>query len=119
MLSDGADPFTGGWHWEAAGLAAFEGVWSVGVSLLVLDWTRRHVRRPSLVMKRLAKASYGAFVAQGPVLVAIALALRTAGLPGDLDFVVLATAGVAVSFLVGLAPRLISRRATPPALRPR
>lgn len=109
VLSDEVDSFAGGWHWEAAGFAAFEGVWAMGVSLLVLDWARRHVRRMSPVMNRIAGASYGAFVAQGPVLVAIALALRPAGLPGDVDFVVLATFGVAVSFLVGLGPHLLNR----------
>ena len=104
-LADGPEPFKGGWHWEAAGLACVEGVWSVGVSVLLLDWARRHVRREGSVMRRLAGASYGAFIAQGPVLVAIALALRSAGLPGDVDFVVLSVVGVTVSFLVGLAAR--------------
>lgn len=109
VLSEGVEPFSGGWHWEAAVFAAFEGVWSVGVSLLVLDLARRRVRRTSPAMSRTAHASYGAFIVQGPVLVAIALALRSAGLPGDVDFVLLATLGVALSFLIGLAAQLRPR----------
>lgn len=120
VFSDGVDRFAGGWHWQAAGFAAVEGVWSIGVSLLVLDWARRHVPRMSFVMSQIARASYGAFVAQGPVLVAIALALRSAGLPGDVDFVLLATLGVAVSFLVGLGlPTSVNRRVKPRTLRRR
>lgn len=107
VASDGPEPFKGGWHWQAAGFAAVEGVWSVGLSLLLLDLARRHVRpRPDRpLLRRLADASYGAFVAQGPVLVAVALALRAAPLPGDADFVVLAVSGVVLSFGFGLALR--------------
>jgi hypothetical protein len=113
VLSDGPDAFKGGWHWEAAGFAAFEGVWSIGMSLLLLDWARRHVRREGPLMRTLARAAFGAFVAQGPVLVAIALALRSAGLPGDIDFFVLAILGVTISFLVGgLAARARPRGST-------
>jgi hypothetical protein len=49
-------------------------------------------------MRRLGRSAYGAFVAQGPVLVLIALALRPADLPGDIKFLVLAPTAVIVSF---------------------
>lgn len=66
------------------------------------------------------RGSYGAFITQGPVLAAIALALRWARLPGDTDFVLLATLGVTVSLrgdsperrnLAGLAARRPDSRA--------
>lgn len=114
LLAESVEPFSGGWHWEAAALATFEGIWSVGASLLLLDWARRHVRSEGAVVRRLAGAAYGAFVAQGPVLVAVALALRYAGLPGDIDFFLLATLGVAGSFLAGdMAHARLRRRSTP------
>jgi hypothetical protein len=111
FLSDGPEAFKGGWHWEAACLAVCEGAISVGVSVLVLDWTRRHVVRQGRVERRLAVAAYGAFVAQGPVLVALALALRPLEAPGDVKFLLLATLGVAGSFLLGALTR--TGRATP------
>lgn len=101
VASDGPDAFKGGWHWEAAGLAVCEGLVSVSVSLLVLDWSRRHVVAHGSFEDALARSAYGAFVAQGPVLVLGALLLRPLGVPGDLAFLALATLGVAGSFACG------------------
>jgi hypothetical protein len=43
VLSNGPEPFKGGWFWQAAGYAAVEGVFSVSVALIVLDrFRRRH-----------------------------------------------------------------------------
>lgn len=102
-LSDGPEAFRGGWHWEAAGLAVCEGAISVSASLLVLDWSRRHVVARGRLERSLARSAYGAFVAQGPVLVIGALLLAPLDLPGDLDFLVLATVGVVGSFALGRA----------------
>ena len=101
FLSDGPEEFKGGWHWEAACLAVCEGAISVGVSVPVLDWSRRHVVRQGELERRLAGAAYGAFVAQGPVLVALALALRPLDVAGDGKVLVLAVLGVLVSFAIG------------------
>jgi hypothetical protein len=101
VLSDGPDHFKGGWNWEAAGYAAVEGVFSVSIALIVLDRFRRRHADQGRLARRLGRSAYGAFVAQGPVLVLIALALRPADLPGDIKFLVLAPTAVIVSF--GLA----------------
>lgn len=101
VLSDGPDAFQGGWHWEAAGLAVCEGAISVGVSLLVLDWARRHVVPHGRLERALAESAYGAFVAQGPVLVITALLLHPLDLGGDLSFVLLTLLGVGGSFACG------------------
>ena len=111
LLSNGPDAFKGGWHWEAAGFAVFEGVFSVSVSLLVLDRFRRRHAHQGPLGRRLARASYGAFVVQGPVLVFLALALRPTSLPGDVKFIVLAPAAVVGSFaLAGGVQALTGRR---------
>lgn len=112
LLSPDPESAEGGWHWEAAGLAAAEGVLSVTMSLLVLDWFRRRHAHQGPRRKRWAGAAYGAFVAQGPVLVLIALALRSVDLPGDVKFLLLAPTSVIVSF--GLAAVARDHR---PALR--
>jgi hypothetical protein len=70
-------------------------------SLLVLDWSRRHVVAHGSVEEGLARSAYGAFVAQGPVLVLGALLLRLLEIPGDLKFLLLAALGVAGSFACG------------------
>lgn len=108
-LSEGPDAFEGGWHWEAAGLAACEGAISVSVSLLVLDWSRRHVVPHGRRERALADAAYGAFVAQGPVLVLGALALTALDMAGDLKFLILAVVGVVGSFACGWAVVTLGR----------
>jgi len=100
-LSNGPEAFKGGWHWEAAGLAVCEGAISVSVSLLALDWARRHVIAHGQFERRLAESAYGAFVAQGPVLVFGALLLASLDLAGDVKFVILTVVGVAGSFACG------------------
>ncbi|MGZ8768110.1 hypothetical protein, partial [Aeromicrobium sp.] len=101
--------FKGGWHWEAAGLAVCEGAISVSVSLLVLDWSRRHVVAHGRFERSLAESAYGAFVAQGPVLVIAALLLIPLDVAGDLKFLILATVGVVGSFACGRAAVALSR----------
>jgi hypothetical protein len=105
VLSDGPDGFKGGFRWEAAGYAAFEGVVSVCLSLLVLDRFRRRHSRQGPRGRRLAGAAYGAFVVQGPVLVAVALAMRGIDLPGEVKFIVLAIVAVAACFGLAATPR--------------
>ncbi len=114
VLSNGPEPFDGGWHWEAAGFAAFEGVFSVGMATIVLDRFRRRHAGQGRLGRRLARSAYGAFVAQGPVLVLVALALRRADLAGDVKFLLLAPASVIGSFaLADLALALRARTRAP------
>lgn len=108
-LSNGPDAFKGGWHWEAAGLAVCEGAISVSVSLLVLDWARRHVVAHGQFERSMAESAYGAFVAQGPVLVLGALLLTSLDLAGDVKFVILTVVGVAGSFACGWAVLVLGR----------
>jgi glucans biosynthesis protein C len=100
FLSNGPDSFKGGWHWESAGFAMFEGVLSVAMCVLVLDVCRRRFDTQGPVRRWMSRSAYGAFVAQGPVLVAIALAMRHLSVSGNLKFLVLAVTAVAGSFAV-------------------
>ena len=110
VLSDGPDGFTGGVHREAAGWAGCEGVLAVSTSLLVLDWSRRHVVAHGRRERSVARSAYGAFVAQGPVLVVIALLHDPLDVPADLRFVVLAVGGVLGSFACGWAAVRLAAR---------
>lgn len=110
--SNGTDHLGVGWHWEAAALAVIEGVVAVTVSLIVLDLFRRHHAEQGLLGRRLGRCAYGAFVAQGPVLVLIALAIRPINLSGDLNFAFLAPAAVIGSFGLAEVARLAVGRAS-------
>ncbi len=109
LLSGDDGAFTGGWHWEALGLAAVEGVVAVTASLLVLDWFRRRRDRDTRINRSLGGSSYPAFVVQGPVLVGLALLLRPADIPGDVKFVALAVGGVVVSYAIAALARVVRR----------
>lgn len=111
-LSNGPDAFKGGWHWEAAGLAAGEGAISVSVSPLVLDWTPRHVVAHGRFERSLAESAYGAFLAQGSFLVFGALLLHSLDFAGDVNFVILTVVGVAGSFACGWAVLMLGRALT-------
>jgi peptidoglycan/LPS O-acetylase OafA/YrhL len=63
--------------------------------------------RPPLGRTNRARSSYAAFMLQGPVLVALALALQPIDLPGDVKALVVATLGIVGSF--ALAWRLVTR----------
>jgi glucan biosynthesis protein C len=98
--------FAGGWHWQAAAAALLEGVTATCVSLWAVDHARRrrnHVRR---VGRRMARATYGAFLVHPPVLVGLALVAHPLPVPAELKFVAVLGGGVAGSF--GLARALIS-----------
>ncbi|MGB8385643.1 MAG: hypothetical protein WCG47_31125 [Dermatophilaceae bacterium] len=55
------------------------------------------------------RSSYGAFMLQGPVLIALALAVRPLAMPAEVKALVVAIGGVAGSFW--LAWQLVSRLA--------
>ena len=97
-----------GLHWAPLTMAAIEGPLAISTAVWLLATAQRHLDRPPGRRRRaLARSSYGAFILQGPVLIALALALRPVSLPADAKASVVAGASVAGSF--ALAWVLISR----------
>ena len=101
--------FKGGLHVQALLVDCFEGVFAVAMSLWCLATFQRHQGREGPLAVWSARRAYGAFVAQGPVLVLIALALYPLTTPAGLKFLVLAAGGVAGSFIIGGAIRTFDR----------
>jgi hypothetical protein len=101
------DLFAGGWGWQAAVAAATEGVLAVTASLWLLGFAQRHAGPHGPLARGLARSAYGAFVVQGPVLVALALVLLPLVLPAEVKALAVAVAGVGVSF--ALAWLLVAR----------
>jgi hypothetical protein len=99
--------FFGGWRLPALLTAMVEGVLAVSAPLWALGFGERHLDRDSPLRRKLARSSYAAFMAQGPVLVALALLLRPIGLPGDVKALTVAVLGLTGSF--ALAWLLVSR----------
>jgi len=106
-LATDLELFSGGWRWQAAAAAAAEGVLAVTASLWLLGFAQRHAGPRGPLARGLARSAYGAFVLQGPVLIALALALRPLALPAEVKALTVAAAGVGASF--ALAWLLVTR----------
>jgi peptidoglycan/LPS O-acetylase OafA/YrhL len=96
--------FFGGWHWAAAVTAAAEGLLAVTLSVWALGLAQRRLNRPPGWP---ARAAYAAFLVQGHVLVALALAVRPLQVPAELKALVVSGIGVLGSF--GLGWLLVAR----------
>ena len=101
-LSLAPDAFTGGWNGAAAALSAVEAVLAVGASVWLLGAAQRHLAGPAGPLTRaLGRASYAAFVLQGPVLIGLALALRPFPAPAGAKAITVGLIGVVLSFGLG------------------
>jgi hypothetical protein len=101
-LSLAPDAFTGGWNGAAAALSAIEAVLAVGASVWLLGAAQRHLAGPAGPLTRaLGRASYAAFVLQGPVLIGLALALRPFPAPAGAKAITVGLIGVVLSFGLG------------------
>jgi hypothetical protein len=102
LLATGGDPevlFERRFHWAPLALAALEGPLVVGWSVWLLGLAQRYLgRRPGRLGRALARSAFGAFILQGAVLIALALALRGVDLPADVKAPAVASAGVVGSF---------------------
>lgn len=90
--------YSGGWHWEAIFAPLVEGTLAVAGSFWLLGFFRRHVNTMWPLGKQLGRSYYGAYVLQAPVVLTLALLLRTSGLATELKFLVVAPVGIVLSF---------------------
>lgn len=114
FAEDGSpEAFSGGLHWESLATAAIEGALAVSASVWLLGWFGRRWTHQGSLARQMARAAYGAFILQTPVLVLLALALSA---PPELKSLILAPAAVAGSFgLAWLAVEVWSARPRPPS----
>ena len=96
----GLGPLALVWAMGEGGLAVSGPIW-------VLASVQRHLNGSGRLRRAMARSSYAAFMLQGPVLVALALALRPADLSGDLKALLVAALGIVGSF--ALAWPLVTR----------
>ena len=101
------DVYLGGFRVFAFLAAMSEGVLAVAAPIWVLAFVQRHLNGTDRLRKAAARSSYAAFMLQGPVLVALAVALRPTGLPIDLKALLVASLGIVGSF--ALAWPLVTR----------
>lgn len=94
------DAYFGGWRLTAFLAAMVEGVIAVSAPVWVLAFAQRHLNGTGRLRRAAARSSYAAFMLQGPVLVALALALRPIDVVGDVKALLVATLGIVGSFVL-------------------
>ena len=103
------DDYFGGLGWPSLATSIAEGALVVGACVWVLGFAQRRLDRQGAFRRALGRSAYGAFLLQGPVLIALALVLRPFDLPGEVKALVVAALGVVLSF--ALAWPLVTRTA--------
>jgi glucans biosynthesis protein C len=95
--------FLGGWHWQALGLAFWEQLSGVGLSVGLLALFSRCMNRESPALRWLSDRAFGVYVLHPPMLVALTMAYSA--LPHDpiLLASLLTVTGLAASFAVSAA----------------
>ncbi|HVP19699.1 MAG TPA: acyltransferase family protein [Spirochaetia bacterium] len=76
----GLEYFFGGWHWQAAGYAAWEAFFAVSISLGLIVLFREKANTPAPVTSFLSRTSFGVYSFHAPILVAVSLALQAVAL---------------------------------------
>jgi hypothetical protein len=101
------EAYFGGWGLLPLVWGMVEGVLAVTGPIWVLAFVQRHLNGTGQLRRAMARSSYAAFMLQGPVIVALELALRPIDLSGDVKALLVATLGIVGSF--ALAWPLITR----------
>ncbi|NIJ10657.1 hypothetical protein FHU38_001001 [Saccharomonospora amisosensis] len=96
-----ADPFLGGWHWQALLLATVEATLVVAGSMWLLGFAQRRFSGTGPVITGAARGSFAAFVIQGPVLILLAVAMRPLPLPAEVKGPLLAVLAIVACFGLG------------------
>jgi len=93
------DALKGGATWPAMLLDILEGVYAIGASIWMLGLFQRRFERQGRFAHWCSQNAYGAFIAQGPILVGLGLGLQAVDLPSDVKFVLLAAGATAGCFI--------------------
>jgi hypothetical protein len=97
-------------HWAPVALAVIEGPLVIGASVWLLGFAQLRLDGPpGRLMRAMARSAFAAFIAQGVVLVVLAVALRPLPAAAEVKALLVAGFGVAGSF--GLAWLLVTRTA--------
>ncbi len=100
------EDFSGGWHWQALGLALWEQLAGVGLSIGLLALFSRRVNRENAVLRWMSDRAFGVYLLHTPVLVALTMAFRALPQNPELLAALLTVTGLAGSyFLADLAFR--------------
>lgn len=99
--------FLGGGHWESAAYALWDSVFAVGMCLALITFFRRSLNRQGRLGRFLTQHAFTVYIIHAPVIVFLALALRSIHPEQLLKFGLMAIIGVPVCFGVAFLVRKI------------
>ena len=106
-ISDEHIPYFGGWTPQSLGYSFWEQLTGLGLALGVLSWFARRLDRTSPLLTWLGDRAFAVYVFHAPVLIALTMAFRSAGLnPFALAAVLTITTLIATYTIADLARRL-------------
>ncbi len=91
-------PFKGGWHWQALAYAWWESYLCLAMCIGLIYLFRRYGDRQGRLARFLSPNAYAAYVVHGPVITAVALAMRDLALYPLLKFVLAVLVALPLSF---------------------
>jgi peptidoglycan/LPS O-acetylase OafA/YrhL len=75
MPEHSTNPYFGGWHWQALGLALWEQVTGVCLGLGAMAWCVRYVDTDNRTLKWLSDRSFGVYLLHPPVLIGLTMVI--------------------------------------------
>ena len=105
----GPNPYAGGWDWRAFGLAAWEQLAGLGISLGLLAAFYRRANASGRLAAWLSERAFAVYVLHAPVLVALTPMLRPAAINPFAGAALLTVTGLVASFVLADLARRVPR----------
>lgn len=100
-VAEDVGPFLGGLRWEALLIATVEAVLVVSGSVWLLGFAQRTFSGRGRIATSAARSSFAAFILQGPVLIALSVALRPMDAPAEVKAPLVAALAIMICFGLG------------------
>jgi len=100
-LEGNLDPIMGGIHWQSFVYSLWEQFMCMAMVVTLVTWFRKRFNNQNTLGRALSSGAYSTYVFHMPIIVLLALALRSIQMDMALKFVWIAPIAVALSYLVG------------------
>lgn len=97
-MDKGIEPFAGGWHWQALAYALWESFLCLGTCIGLVYLFRRYANRQGRLAAFLSPNAYTAYLIHGPLITALAYAVRDVALYPLLKWGLVALVAIPLSF---------------------
>jgi glucan biosynthesis protein C len=92
--------YRGGLHWQSLGMALWESMMGVAISLFLLGWFRERFDRQGPLARYFSASAFAVYVFHAPVLIALSRAMSYLRGPLLLKFLVLTLCGILVTYFL-------------------